>query len=128
MKKVLVSFCLVLLLCNLIFSPPSFKANTEAEINNLYLEIPKNSWSRAPVKTVYLPIKLGNLSPDGNTLVVKSIEILSDDNNVIFEERKEISLKSVYEFAKSGEEIRESLGINPPTTEDLDRLKKFFLR
>ncbi len=124
MKKVLVSFCLVLLLCNLIFSPPSFKANTEADINNLYLEIPKNAWSRAPVKTVYLPIKLGNLSPDGNTLVVKSIEILSDDNNVIFEERKEISLKSVYEFAKSGEEIRESLGINPPTIDDLDKAKE----
>ena len=116
------------MLCNLIFSPPSSKANTEAEINNLYLEIPKNSWSRAPVKTVYLPIKLGNLSPDGNTLVVKSIEILSDDNNVIFEERKEISLKSVYEFAKSGEEIRESLGINPPTIDDLNKAKEIIFK
>jgi len=79
---------------------------------------------KSACQTVYLPIKLGNLSPDGNTLVVKSIEILSDDNNVIFEERKEISLKSVYEFAKSGEEIRESLGINPPTIDDLDKAKE----
>ena len=126
MKKVLVSFCLVLLLCNLIFSPPSFKANIEADINNLYLEIPKNAWSRAPVKTVYLPVKLGNLSLDGDALV-KSIEILDKDNNLIFEEKKEISLKSAYEFAKSAEEIRESLGINPPTNEDLDKAKEIIL-
>ena len=126
MKKVLVLFCLALLLGNLIFSPQFFKANTEAEINSLYLEIPKNAWSRAPVKTVYLPVKLGNLSPDGDVLV-KSIEILDKDNNLVFEEKKEISLKSVYEYAKSAEEIRESLGINPPTTDDLNIAKEIIL-
>jgi len=81
---------------------------------------------KSACQTVYLPIKLGNLSPEGDALV-KSIEILSEDNNLIFEEKREISLKSVYEFAKSGEEIRESLGINPTTIDDLNKAKEIIL-
>ncbi len=50
MKKFFVLVCLVLFLGNLIFPSSSFKANTEAEVNDLYFEIQKNAWSRAPAK------------------------------------------------------------------------------
>lgn len=79
-----------------------------------------------PVKTVYLPIIFGNLNPD-NDILLNSIEIFDKDKNLILEKKVNIFLRKIYEFAKSPDEIRKSLGINPPTAEDLDKAKEILL-
>lgn len=126
MKKLYSLICIIALMCVAIFPPLSFNSNIKAQASDLFVEIPKNSWSRAPVKTVYLPIIFGNLNPD-NDILVKSVEIFDKDKNLILEEKVNTFLKKVYEFAKSSDETRKSLGINPPTTEDLDKAKEILL-
>jgi len=113
-------------MCIAIFPSLSLKLNIKGQASDLFFEIQKNSWSRAPVKTVYLPVILGNLNPNGDILL-KSIEILGKNKNLLLEEKVDTSLKKVYDFAKSADEVRKSLGINPPSIGDLDNAKKLFI-
>jgi len=76
--------------------------------------------------TVYLPIAFGNLNAESDISVI-SIEIFDKDKNLILEEKVNIPLKTVYDFAKSKEGIKKSLGINPPTAEDLNKAKEILL-
>ncbi len=126
MKKVYSLICAITLMCVAILPSLSSNSNIKAQVSDLFVEIPKDSWSRVPVKTVYLPIILGNLNPD-NDILLNSIEIFDKDKNLILEEKVNTFLKKVYEFAKSPDETRKSLGINPPTTEDLDKAKEILL-
>ena len=100
----------------------SIKSDSRVEVSDLFIEIPKDSWSRAPVKTVYLPVVFGNLNPN-KEVSIKSVEILNKDKQSLVEEKVDIRLKTVYNFAKSKDEIRNLLGINLPTVEELDTAK-----
>ncbi len=126
MKKLISLICVITLICVSMLPSLFSNSNIKAEATDLYLEIQKNSWSRAPAKTVYFPVTLGNLNPNSDILV-KSIEIFDKDKSLILEEKIGVSLKRVYVLAKSKDEVRKSLGINPPTTEDLDKAKEILL-
>ncbi|MCE5192534.1 MAG: hypothetical protein ABFD13_03075 [Candidatus Cryosericum sp.] len=54
----------------------------------VYVEIPQDSYSRAPATTVYLPIMLGNLSTDPSMLI-RSIEVLDAKGQAVAAERTE---------------------------------------
>ncbi|MFA4932624.1 MAG: CehA/McbA family metallohydrolase [Caldisericia bacterium] len=84
----------------------------------LYLEIPQDSYCRAPATTVYLPIMLGNLSTDPSMLI-RSIEVLDAKGQAVATERTEFKLESFAGKADSIEEIRTALGIIPPAATDI---------
>jgi hypothetical protein len=126
MRKLFSLICVITLICVLILPSLSLNSNIKAEVSDLFVEIPKDSWSRAPVKTVYLPITFGNLNAESDISVI-SIEIFDKDKNSIMEEKVDRLLKKVYAFAKSSDEVRKSLGIDTPTAEDLDNAKKLFI-
>jgi hypothetical protein len=86
--------------------------------NNLYLEIPQDSYCRAPATTVYLPIMLGNLSTDPSMLI-QSIEVLDAKGQVMATERVAFKLESLAGKAGSSDEIRTALGIIPPAPADI---------
>lgn len=126
MKKLISLICVITLICVSILPSLFSNSNIKAQASDLFIEIQKNSWSRAPAKTVYLPIIFGNLNAESDISVI-SIEIFDKDKNSIMEEKVNIPLKKVCDFAKSKEEIKKSLGINPPTAEDLDKAKEILL-
>ena len=126
-KSICICTICIIVLLTLSFLPNLlFKPILEAETTDIYIEIPKDSWSRAPAKTVYLPIAFGNLNAESDISVI-SIEIFDKDKNLILEEKVNIPLKTVYDFAKSKEGIKKSLGINSPTAEDLNKAKEILL-
>jgi len=84
----------------------------------LYLEVPQDSYCRAPATTVYLPIMLGNLSADPSMLI-QSIEVLDAKGQVMATERVAFKLESLAGKAGSSDEIRTALGIIPPTPADI---------
>lgn len=90
--------------------------------NNLYLEIPQDSYCRAPATTVYLPIMLGNLSTDPSMLI-QSIEVLDAKGQVMATERVAFKLESLAGKAGSSEEIRKALGIVPPAAADIAKAR-----
>ncbi|MFA4932193.1 MAG: hypothetical protein WC625_04775 [Caldisericia bacterium] len=95
---------------------PAVKAAGEA----LYVEIPQDSYCRAPAATVYLPIMMGNLSDTG-TMRIRSVEILGKMGKSVTTETLDITLESMAGSVRSGEEIRTALGIIPPTAADITR-------
>jgi hypothetical protein len=122
MKKTIILIFLVVIFLSSIIPSLSIKSDSRVEVSDLFVEIPKDSWSRAPVKTVYLPVVFGNLNPN-KEVSIKSVEILNKDKQSLVEEKVDIRLKTVYNFAKSKDEIRNLLGIDLPTVEELDTAK-----
>lgn len=86
--------------------------------NNLYLEIPQDSYCRAPATTVYLPIMLGNLSTDPSMLI-RSVEVLDARGQVVATERTAFKLESLAGKTGSSDAIRTVLGIVPPAPADI---------
>jgi hypothetical protein len=93
---------------------PAVKAAGEV----LYVEIPQDSYCRAPTTTVYLPIMMGNLS-DSETMTIRSVEIVGKTGKSVVTEPVDIALESLAGSVRSGEEIRTALGVIPPTTADI---------
>jgi hypothetical protein len=88
----------------------------------LYVEIPQDSYCRAPATTVYLPIMMGNLSADPSMLI-QSIEVLDAKGQVMATERVAFKLESLAGKAGSSEEIRKALGIVPPAAADIAKAR-----
>jgi hypothetical protein len=99
---------------------PAVKAAGEV----LYVEIPQDSYCRAPATTAYLPIMMGNLSDQG-TMTIRSVEVLDAKGQVVATERTEFKLESLAGKAGSSEEIRTALGIVPPTAADITTARAF---
>jgi len=99
---------------------PALKAAGET----LYVEIPQDSYCRAPATTAYLPIMMGNLSDQG-TMTIRSVEVLDAKGQVVTTERTESKLESLAGKAGSSEEIRTALGIVPPTAADITTARAF---
>ena len=91
---------------------------TKAAGEALYVEIPQDSYCRAPATTAYLPIMMGNLS-DSGTMTIQSVEVLGTTGTPIVAESMEVALESMAGMVHSGEEIRTALGIAPATTTDI---------
>jgi hypothetical protein len=116
MKRVLV----LLLVCALVMISVTGRPFpvTRAAGEALYVEIPQDSYCRAPATTVYLPIMMGNLSADPS-LLIRSIEVLDGKGQTVAVERTEFKLESLAGKACSSEEIRAALGIIPPAAADI---------
>lgn len=84
----------------------------------LYVEIPQDSYCRAPATTVYLPIMMGNLSTDPSMLI-RSVEVLDAKGQVVATERTAFKLESLAGKAGSSDAIRTALGIIPPAPADI---------
>jgi len=84
----------------------------------LYLEVPRDSFCRAPATTVYLPIMMGNLSTDA-PILIRSVEVLDGEGQTVAVERTEFKLESLAGKAESSDAIRSALGIMPPTPADI---------
>jgi len=84
----------------------------------LYVEIPRDSYCRAPATTVYLPIMMGNLS-DRGTMAIRSVEVLDAQGKTVTAEQTEFKLENLAGKAGSSEEIRKALGIVPPGSADI---------
>jgi len=82
------------------------------------VEIPQDSYCRAPATTVYLPIMMGNLSTDPSMLI-RSVEVLDAKGQVVATERTAFKLESLAGKAGSSDEIRTALGIIPPAPADI---------
>lgn len=99
---------------------PAVKAAGEV----LYVEIPQDSYCRAPATTAYLPIMMGNLSDQG-TMTIRSVEVLDAQGKTVTMEQTESKLESLAGKAGSSEEIRTALGIVPPTAADITTARAF---
>ena len=84
----------------------------------LYLEVPQDSYCRAPATTVYLPIMLGNLSTDPSMLI-RSVEVLDAQGKIVATEQTQFKMESLAGKAGSGDDIRTALGIIPPAPADI---------
>ena len=84
----------------------------------MYLEIPQDSYCRAPATTVYLPIMMGNLSTDP-FMLIRSVEVLDAKGQVVATERTAFKLESLAGKAGSSDAIRTALGIIPPAPADI---------
>ncbi len=93
---------------------PAVQAAGEA----LYVEIPQDSYCRAPAATVYLPIMLGNLSTDPSMLI-RSVEVLDAKGRIMATEQTAFKLESLAGKAGSSDAIRTALGIIPPAPADI---------
>lgn len=82
------------------------------------MEIPQDSYCRAPATTAYLPIMMGNLSDTG-TMTIRSVEIVGKSGKSVVTESMDIALESMAGSVRSGEEIRTALGIIPPAAADI---------
>lgn len=116
MKRGLVLLLVCALLSASVAGHPISAVKAAGEV--LYVEIPQDSYCRAPATTVYLPIMLGNLSTDPSMLI-RSIEVLDAKGQVVTTERTEFRLESLAGKADSSDAIRTALGIIPPAAADI---------
>ncbi|MFZ2414324.1 MAG: hypothetical protein WAW16_08930 [Candidatus Cryosericum sp.] len=122
MKRVLALILVCALLSVSVTGHPSPAVKAAGEV--LYVEIPQDSYCRAPATTAYLPIMTGNLSDQG-TMTIRSVEVLDTKGRVMATERTEFKLESLAGKAGSSEEIRTALGIVPLTAADITTARAF---
>jgi hypothetical protein len=122
MKRVLVLVLVCVLLAVNVAGRPLPVVKAAGEV--LYVEIPQDSYCRAPATTAYLPIMMGNLSDQG-TITIRSVEVLDAQGITVTMEQTESKLESLTGKAGSSEEIRTALGIVPPTAADITTARAF---
>lgn len=122
MKRVLALILVCALLSVSVTGHPLPAVKAAGEV--LYVEIPQDSYCRAPATTAYLPIMMGNLSDQG-TMTIRSIEVLDAQGRTVTMEQTESKLESLAGKAGSSEEIRTALGIVPPTAADITTARAF---
>lgn len=116
MKRLLALILVCALLSFSVTGHPLTAVKAAGEV--LYVEIPQDSYCRAPATTAYLPIMMGNLSDQG-TMTIRSVEVLDAKGQVVTTERTEFKLESLAGKAGSSDAIRTALGIVPPTAADI---------